>query len=349
MPFNRLEAAEDPKDHPEGGPVPFDGLTPDVILSALEANGFEPDGRLLALNSYENRVFQVGLESGEFIVTKFYRPERWSDEAIQEELEFLEELANDELPVVKALTNHAGERLHHFGGFRFASFPRRGGYAPELNDPDDVERMGRLMARVHLIGAQKPYVHRPKIDIESFGIEPRNAILTLGLMGNETQKNYEAISSEALIAIQQAYDQAGPIESLRLHGDAYPGNVLWSMDGPLLVDFDDSRMGPAVQDLWMLLNGNRREQQLDLDLLLEGYETFRSFNGRELHLVEALRTLRLIHYAAWISRRWNDPAFPKAFPWFGTTGYWEERCRELEEQINAMQSHRHHGQDSLPS
>ena len=203
------------------------------------------------------------------------------------------------------------------------------------------------MARVHLIGAQQSYVHRPTIDMESFGIEPRNAILTLGLMGNETLKNYEAISSEALIAIQQAYDQAGPIQSLRLHGDAYPGNVLWSIDGPLLVDFDDSRMGPAVQDLWMLLNGNRREQQLDLDLLLEGYETFRSFNGRELHLVEALRTLRLIHYAAWISRRWNDPAFPKAFPWFGTTAYWEERCRELEEQINAMHSH-HQGQDILP-
>ncbi|TSA04250.1 MAG: serine/threonine protein kinase [Methylococcus sp.] len=346
MPFNRLDDAH-VSDDKDGTLVPFDGLTPDVILSALEASGFEPDGRLLALNSYENRVFQVGLDDGDFIITKFYRPDRWSDAAILEELQFLEELSFDELPIVAALSNPAGDLLHHYGGFRFASFPRRGGYAPELNDPDDVERMGRLMARVHLIGGQKAFSHRPTLDIESFGIEPRNAILALGLMGNETLKHYEAISTEALTAIENAYQQAGPIEHLRLHGDAYPGNVLWSHDGPLLVDFDDSRMGPAVQDLWMLLTGNRHEQRLDLELLIEGYETFRSFNSRELHLVEALRTLRLIHYAAWIARRWNDPAFPKAFPWFGTTAYWEERCRELEDQMIAMNALHHYGQNVI--
>jgi Ser/Thr protein kinase RdoA (MazF antagonist) len=316
--------------------APFAELSPDCILNALDSAGFRCDGRLLALNSYENRVYQVGMEDGPMAVAKFYRPERWSDAAILEEHAFMQELADEELPAVPALADAHGATLHHFEGFRFAVFPRQGGYAPEFADGETLERMGRLLGRLHAVGALRPYLHRPALDIASFGEEPRDYLLSQGLIPEGLREAYTAAVEQALQGIRRCFDRAGDVATLRLHGDCYAGNVLWAGDGPHLVDFDDSRMGPAVQDLWMLVSGDREEMNLRWSYLLAGYETFVDFDPRELNLVEALRTLRLIHYAAWLARRWDDPAFPAAFPWFGSPRYWQERIEELREQVAAM-------------
>lgn len=315
---------------------PYSNLTPDCILNALDSAGFPCDGRLTALNSYENRVYQAGMEEGPPVVVKFYRPGRWSDAAILEEHGFVGELAECELPAIPALPGNDGSTLHGYEGFRFAVFPRQGGYAPEFADDAILERMGRLMGRIHAVGALRPYQARPTLNIASFGEEPRDYLLSHAFIPADIEDAYRAVAGLALDKIRRCYERAGAVTNIRLHGDCYAGNVLWTDAGPHLVDFDDSRMGPAIQDLWMLLSGDRMEMGRQLSHVLVGYESFFDFDARELHLVEALRTLRMIHYSGWIARRWEDPAFPQAFPWFASPRYWHDRVLELREQIALM-------------
>jgi len=317
--------------------TPYAGLKPERVLDALEDAGFAVDGRLLALNSYENRVYQVGIEEDRPVVAKFYRPGRWSDDAILEEHEFTLELAKQELPVVAPLPLGEDGTLRHFGEFRFAVYPRRGGRAPELNEPDTLRWMGRFIARIHGVGALTPFTHRPPLDIASFGQEPRRYLLDNGWIPPDLEAAYRSVVDHALDNVRHCFDRTGKYQTLRLHGDCHAGNVLWTDDGPHFVDFDDSRMGPAVQDLWMLLSGERDEMTRQLSYVMEGYGMFRDLDPRELHLIEALRTLRLIHYSAWLARRWGDPAFPAAFPWFDTQRYWQDRILELREQIALME------------
>jgi Ser/Thr protein kinase RdoA (MazF antagonist) len=315
--------------------TPFAELTPDFILNALESLDLRCDGRLLALNSYENRVYQVGMEDGPPLIAKFYRPHRWSEAAIQEEHDFVQILAESEIPAVPPLLM-AGKSLHFYEGFRFAVFPRRGGRAPELGDPDTLEWLGRFIGRIHAIGATADFVHRPTLDIASFGEEPRDYLLTHGFIPADLDETYRSVVDQALDGVRRCFDRAGDVSRIRLHGDCHPGNVLWTDEGPHFVDFDDCRMGPAIQDLWMLLSGERGDMTRQMSDVLAGYEDFCEFDPRELHLVEALRTLRLIHYSAWLARRWDDPAFPMNFPWFNTQHYWQNRILELREQIALM-------------
>lgn len=314
---------------------PFSALTPDSVLDALDSIGLHGDGRLLALNSYENRVYQTGMEDRPPMIAKFYRPARWTDAAILEEHGFVAALVEREIPVVPAVQINSST-LHAFNGFRFAVFARHGGRAPELDNRDTLEWMGRFIGRIHAIGALDVYRERPTLDIHSFGVEPSTYLLEHDFIPAELIEVYRGVVAQALDGVRRCYDRAGPVRSLRLHGDCHVGNVLWTDAGPHFVDFDDSRMGPAIQDLWMLLSGERAEMTRQLGDLLAGYEDFYDFEPRELHLVEALRTLRLIHYAAWIARRWDDPAFPVAFPWFNTQRYWQDRILELREQIALM-------------
>ena len=317
-------------------PLSFASLTPDCVLNALDCVGFRSDGRLLALNSYENRVYQIGMEDGPPLVAKFYRPERWTDEAILEEHAFVQELVEREIPVIAALVLN-GKSLHHFDGFRFSLFPKHGGRAPELENRDTLEWMGRFLGRIHAIGTLKSFQHRPELNITTFGISPRDYLLTHHFIPSDLLAAYHSVVNQALDHVHYCFDHAGKVSTLRLHGDCHASNVLWTDDGPHFVDFDDSRIGPAVQDLWMLLSGEREDRIRQMGDILAGYEDFCDFNERELHLVEALRTLRLIHYSAWLAQRWDDPAFKQAFPWFNTQHYWQDRILELREQIALMQ------------
>ncbi len=314
---------------------PFTALTPDAVLDALDSIGLRGDGRLLALNSYENRVYQAGMEDGPPLVAKFYRPARWLDAGILEEHAFVATLAEREIPVVPALEIN-GHTLHAFNGFRFSVFTKHGGRAPELDNRETLEWMGRFIGRIHAVGALEPYFERPTLDIQSFGVEPSTYLLVHDFIPAELIEVYRGVVAQALDGVQRCVDRAGTVRMLRLHGDCHVGNVLWTDAGPHFVDFDDSRMGPAIQDLWMLLSGERADMTRQFADILAGYEDFYDFDPRELHLVEALRTLRLIHYAAWIARRWDDPAFPVAFPWFNTQRYWQDRVLELREQIALM-------------
>jgi Ser/Thr protein kinase RdoA (MazF antagonist) len=318
---------------------PYASLTPDCILDALQSVGLRGDGRLLALNSYENRVYQIGLEDTAPVIAKFYRPERWSDAAIVEEHSFVQELAAQEIPVVAALKFNQ-QTLHNFNDFRFAVYPRQSGRAPELDDANSLEWIGRFMGRIHAVGAIKPFTERPTLNIETFGVEPRDYLLSNHFIPADLLDAWQSVTAQAIDGVRHCYARAGDVKILRLHGDCHAGNVLWSQEGkqpgPHFVDFDDARMGPAVQDLWMLLSGERDSMQIQLGHVLRGYEDFFEFDDRELQLVEALRTLRLIHYSAWLARRWHDPAFPAAFPWFNTQRYWQDRILELREQIALM-------------
>ncbi|HUP96742.1 MAG TPA: serine/threonine protein kinase [Usitatibacter sp.] len=321
---------------------PYARLTPDVVLNSLDAVGLRCDGRLLALNSYENRVYQVGLDEDELVVAKFYRPQRWSDAQILEEHAFAIELAEAEIPVV-APTAFEGRTLLLADEFRVAVFPRKGGRAPELEQDETLEWIGRFIGRIHAVGAVRPFQHRPTLDIESFGDEPREFLLASALIPADLVAPWKQVADLALEAVRHAFSRAGNVRQLRLHGDCHAGNVLWrpatgnAPGGPHFVDLDDARMGPAVQDLWMLISGDRASMSHQLGRILAGYEDFMEFDDRELQLVEALRTLRLLHYSAWLARRWDDPAFPMAFPWFGTARYWQDRVLELREQVAAMQ------------
>ncbi len=313
----------------------FAGLGPDLVLDALDAIGLHGDGRLLALNSYENRVYQVGMEEGPPLVVKFYRPQRWSDAAILEEHAFVDELKQAEVPVVPALTV-TGRTLHLHQGYRFSVFPRQGGRTPELDAPGTREWIGRLMGRIHATGAVRDFSARPALDVDTFGEQPRQWLISHDMIPAELRASWESVAAMAIDGVRRCYERAGGIRLLRLHGDCHTGNVLWTDDGPHFVDFDDSRTGPAIQDLWMLLSGERAEMQRQLAELLAGYEDFLELEPRELYLIEALRTLRLLHYSAWLAMRWDDPAFPQAFPWFGSVRYWQDRILELREQVALM-------------
>jgi Ser/Thr protein kinase RdoA (MazF antagonist) len=319
--------------------APYAGLTPDAVLDAIESVGLACDGRLQALNSYENRVYQIGVEDGASVVAKFYRPGRWSDTAILEEHELVAALAQAEVPAVPALTL-GGKTLNAHGGFRFAVFPRQGGRPPELDMPGVREWLGRFIGRIHAIGAREPFRERPALDIESFGEAPRDYLLEHDFIPPDLLDAWTSVADQALAGVEHCFERAGNVKIQRLHGDCHLGNVLWTeggeTSGPHFVDFDDARMGPAIQDLWMLLSGEREQMAHQLGELLDGYEQFMDFDRRALPLIEALRTLRLIHYSGWIARRWHDPAFPAAFPWFNTQRYWQDRILELREQIALM-------------
>ncbi|WP_183722713.1 MULTISPECIES: serine/threonine protein kinase [Paraburkholderia] len=329
-----------PSDESGDSSAPYARLTPECVLDAVDgvlmSTGRRTDGRMLALNSYENRVYQIGVEDEAPLVAKFYRPGRWSDAAILEEHAFVADLAAREIPAVPALVLE-GRSLNEHEGYRFALFERRGGRAPDLDRSETLEWIGRFIGRIHAVGAAQPYRARPAIDIQSYGYEPRAYLLEHDFVPDNLRDAWQTAVGLALEGVEAAFERAGDVRQLRLHGDCHPSNVLWTDAGPHFVDFDDSRMGPAIQDLWLLLPGDRADASRSLADLLAGYEDFCEFDQRELHLVEALRTLRLIHYSAWLARRWHDPAFPAAFPWFNTQRYWEERILELREQIGAMQ------------
>jgi Ser/Thr protein kinase RdoA (MazF antagonist) len=314
---------------------PYTQLTPDRVLDALESAGWRVDGRLFGLNSYENRVYQIGLEDGASVVAKFYRPARWSDAQIDEEHAFALELAAREIPVVAPLA-HEGRTLFDHAGFRFAVYPRRGGRTPELDDPAVLEWIGRFLGRIHAVGAIQPFRARPALDPQTFGRVPRDFLLAQNLVPPALREAWSSIAALALAAIERRWNETEGLASIRLHGDCHPGNILWTQEGPHFVDLDDCRSGPAMQDLWMLLSGDRDSMQRQLAAVLRGYEQFCDFDARGLSLVEPLRTLRLLHYAAWIGERWDDPAFPAAFPWFGSPRYWQDRVLELREQVAAM-------------
>ena len=311
---------------------PYNRLTPDVVLNAVESRGYRCDGRLLALNSYENRVYQIGIEDSSPLVAKFYRPQRWSNAAILEEHAYALALAEREIPMVPPLRDKHGDTLFSHDGFRFALHPRRGGHPPELDSPDHLKWLGRFIGRIHAIGAAKRFQHRPTLDVASFGIEPYQYLLEHNIIPGELQLPYRTLVEDVLKQIDASYQRAGAVRHIRLHGDCHPGNILWTDAGPHFVDLDDSRMGPAIQDLWMPLSGDREAMTAQLSHVLEGYRQFYDFNPQELHLIEALRTLRMIHYSAWLARRWHDPAFPSAFPWFDSPRYWEEQILALREQ-----------------
>ena len=319
--------------------TPYSGLTPDVVLDALESVDLHADGRLSTLNSFENRVYQLGMDEGPPLVAKFYRPARWSDAQILEEHEFARELVEREIPVVAPMAI-GGRTLHKFDEYRFAVFERRGGRSPELENPETLEWIGRFIGRIHAVGAIRTFALRPSVSIENFGVEPRDWLLTHDYIPDDLLDSWSSTVEQALSGVRRCYERAGDVATLRLHGDCHAGNVLWTEDGeqrgPHFVDFDDCRSGPAIQDLWMLLPGDRAAMTIAFSDLLAGYEDFHEFDRRELHLIEALRTLRLIHYSAWIARRWDDPAFPAAFPWFNTQRYWQDRVLELREQIALM-------------
>lgn len=314
----------------------YQNLGPNEILDAVESQGYLCDGHFLALNSYENRVYQIGIDDGPMLVGKFYRPGRWTDEAILEEHEYCRELEELEIPVVAPLANEQGDTLHRHGPFRFALYPRRGGRAPDLENPDLLEQMGRFIARIHNVGALKPFEHRPTLTIENFGEASYQFLLEYGFIPAELELSYRSLAEDLITRIRACYQRAGSPEYLRLHGDSHPGNILWTDAGPHIVDLDDARNGPAVQDLWMFLSGDRPHMTARLADVLAGYSEFRDFDPRELQLLEALRTLRMLHYAAWLARRWEDPAFPRAFPYFNTERYWGEHILSLREQAALM-------------
>lgn len=314
--------------------LPYSRLGPETVLDAVESVGFDCDGAIIPLASYENRVYQVGTENG-FVVVKFYRPRRWSDEAILEEHAFALELVERDLAVVPPLTL-GGATLHEHAGYRFAVFERRGGRWPELGSSEERVVMGRMIGRIHAVGALQRFEHRPTLSIDALGHESVATVIDSGFVPAHLEDSYSSIAADVLDAVERSFAAAGNSALLRIHGDCHPGNVLWTDRGPHFVDLDDCVNGPAIQDLWLFLSGGRDEMSVQLADLLEGYTQFRDFDFRELHLVEALRTLRIMRYTAWLARRWHDPAFPRAFPWFVESKHWEEHVLALREQRAAL-------------
>ncbi len=315
---------------------PYDRLTPDLVIDAVESTGRLSDARLLALNSYENRVYQVGIEDDEPLIAKFYRPARWSDEQILEEHSFSLELQAAEISVVAPLLDDEGNSLHRFDDFRFALFPRRGGYPPELDNFDNLLVLGRTLGRIHAVGRAAPFQHRQGISIERMLAESREFLLQ-HFIPAELRPAYESLTADLLRSVTSLYGAIDASQQIRVHGDCHVGNILWRDDVAHFVDLDDCVTAPAVQDLWMFLNGERHERQLQLSELVEGYSEFCDFDPSQLRWIESLRTLRLVNYAAWLARRWEDPAFPHAFTWFNTERYWAEHILELREQLAALQ------------
>jgi len=320
---------------PPPGETPFATLTPERVLDSVEALGFITNGRLLALNSYENRVYRVGLEDGDSLIAKFYRAGRWSSECIREEHSFALELHEAELPVVPPLVV-AGHSLHEVEDLRYALFPNRPGRAPELDDAETLRWIGRFLGRIHGRGAVQKFRHRPALTVARLGEESVRFLLASEYLPGDLRPAYEAAAMAAVAQAAATFEAIGPVMSIRLHGDCHHGNILWTTAGPHFVDLDDCMQGPAIQDLWMLLSGDRTDMTRQLSLLLEGYEDFRELDRSELALIEALRTLRILHYAAWLARRWSDPAFPMHFPWFNGQRYWQDHILSLREQLAAM-------------
>jgi Ser/Thr protein kinase RdoA (MazF antagonist) len=315
--------------------APYSELSPETVLDAIEAVGHRCDGRVLALNSYENRVYQIGLEDAGPLVAKFYRPARWSDAAIREEHTFAAELASQEIPVVAPLVRD-GVSLHVHRGFRYAIFPRRGGRWPELGNPDEREWVGRFLGRIHAVGRAARFHERTRLSIEDLGRKSRDLVLDGEWMPDYLATKYADLTDELLDEIEARADGWRGAALGRILGDCHRGNILWTEQGPHFVDLDDCLTGPAIQDLWMLLAGGQQEMRTGLSDLLKGYEQFQPFNRSEIALIEPLRALRMIHYSAWLARRWNDPAFPQAFPWFAEARYWEEHYRALDDQLAAV-------------
>jgi len=314
---------------------PFENLTPSFIQDAIESLGYLCDGRVFGLNSYENRVYQIGIEESEPLIAKFYRPARWSRAQILEEHSFCFELQDQELPVVAPLQLN-NESLFEYGDFMFALFPRKGGHAPELDNLDNLFILGRMLGRIHRIGAAEPFKHRPTIDLQSYGHDSVKLISEQFIPG-ELKTAYDTLAQDLLNRMEQIWQESEPQDLIRVHGDCHIGNMLWRDNAPHFVDFDDARMAPAIQDIWMLLSGDRDSQQAQLLEIIEGYNEFGEFNPAQLKLAETLRTLRIMNYAAWLARRWEDPAFPHNFPWFNTVRYWSDHILELREQLAALQ------------
>jgi Ser/Thr protein kinase RdoA (MazF antagonist) len=315
--------------------APYDRLSPDAVIAALESVGLMPDGRVLALNSYENRVYQVGMDEGPPLVCKFYRPGRWSDAGILEEHSFALELAAQEIPVVPPIAYH-GATLNVFDDYRFAVFERRGGRWPELGNTHDREWLGRFVGRMHAVGRASRFAVRPRMSVQELGRNARDTVLDGDWMPDYLADKYEQVTEELLTEVEWRAADWGGASTLRIHGDCHRGNVLWTDAGPHFVDLDDCKTGPAIQDLWMLLSGGLQEMRTELTDILAGYEQFTVFDRSELALIEPLRALRMIHYSAWLAQRWHDPAFPKAFPWFAESRYWEQHYRSLDEQLTAV-------------
>jgi len=315
---------------------PYQRLVPETVLDAVESLGIHIDARILTLNSYENRVYQVGVEEGNPVIVKFYRPQRWTREQILEEHAFTLELAELELPVVPPLLLDGHNTLYEHDGFSFAVFERRAGRAPDLDNPDNLLVLGRFLGRLHAAGAARPFQHRQSLTVERLAIESRDYLLGQGFIPDSLREAYDTLSRDLIERTSRVFAQCSGVRQQRIHGDCHPGNVLWREDAPNFVDFDDAMTGPAIQDLWMLLSGERHQRQIQLMDLVEGYSEFNDFDPRELQLIETLRTLRIMHYSAWLARRWQDPAFPRSFPWFNTERYWAEHILELREQMAAL-------------
>ena len=315
--------------------APYAGLTPECLLDAVETSGLRCDGRLSALNSYENRVYQVWLDTGASVVAKFYRPQRWSRAAILEEHAYALELAQAELPVVAPLVFN-GRTLHEHAGFMLALYPRQGGRTPEFEDEDTLRWLGRFLARIHAVGALRDFEQRPTLGWDEFGAAPVRYLLDHDFVPPDLRVAYESTALDVIERLKNRWQDAGAFGALRLHGDCHAGNILWTDAGPHFVDLDDARMGPAVQDIWMWLGGERDAQQQQLSAIIAGYREFHDFNPAELALIEPLRTLRMVHYAGWLARRWGDPAFPQSFPFFNTQRYWQDHILALREQAAAL-------------
>ena len=312
--------------------TPYANLTPDFMLDAVESVGFRCTGSLLALNSYENRVYQIGIEESAPMVAKFYRPQRWSVPTILEEHQFTQALCDHEIPVIAPWKNAENTTLHHFKQFNFALFPRWGGHGLELDSLEQLEWMGRFLGRMHAVSACRPFKHRAKLTVQMFGYDALQFLKNTLFIPNYIKENFFNYAQEVLKKIDRIFQSLSTVKYIRLHGDMHAGNVLWDGVGPHVLDFDDCLMGPAIQDLWMLLSGDQEQMALQVEHILRGYRQFHDFNENEFRLVEALRTLRQLNYAAWLARRWEDPAFPLNFPWFDTPLYWEELLQNLHEQ-----------------
>ena len=313
---------------------PYDALTPDCVIDCIESTGLISDLRLLALNSYENRVYQVGIENQAPVIAKFYREGRWSDEQILEEHAFSQELVDHEISFVAPLKIN-DQTLHHAHGQRFSVFERRGGHPPELDNLDHLYRLGQTLGRIHRIGAASDFTYRRDINAERMATASRHFVQD-AFVPLELRTAYTTLAADCDTLASEILASMGEGDKQRIHGDCHTGNILWRDDTAHFVDLDDCVMGPAIQDVWMFLSGERHQQERQLSEFVEGYEEFHDFDTRQLGWIEALRTLRIMHHARWLAERWTDPAFPKAFPWFGQGRFWSDHILELREQLGAM-------------